>query len=105
MGQQKLSERLLEEGFFLALGSIEKPACMEPGVLVKCGTPNTYDYNNGAWAVYDELGRPWIIYRESWHTGKMNLICELFPDLRRGAYVPHSNDGGEFMRKTLPTLK
>ena len=87
----KLSQKLFNLGFFSALGTIE-----EDGDNVVVGPPNTRDYNNGIRVVYDEEGRPWIL-----HFSKMSdkVEAELrVYNLKHGAYVPHSNDGGRFGR-------
>lgn len=57
------------------------------------GLPLTWDKNNGVTVVYDENGEPWV-YRG---------IIE-FPELKRGAHVPFSNDGGWHMKQLFPTL-
>ncbi len=100
--QKKLSHTLINLGFVCALGTTEHIGGSARESIVKAGTPSTCDYNNGTNVVYDEEGRPWVM-----HGSKMTdaILHELrtYP-LQRGAYVPHSNDGGYFMRKVLPTL-
>jgi len=102
--ERKLSHVLLDIGFFSALGTSEHPGGQKEGVHVKRGTPLTYDSNNGTVVVYDEEGRPWITRFSS----EIGNICE---DLRRsfslqhGAFVPHSNDGGNFVRNVIPNLR
>ena len=92
----KLSHKLIDIGFFSALGTSEHPGMSYEECHVKRGTANTYDYNNGVTVVYDEEGRPWISLR--------NVITDEFVEkflLKRGAYVPHSNDGGHFVREVI----
>ena len=97
MGEIKLSHALLDAGFFSALGTTERPGGNE--TLVVKGTRYTYENNNGIAVVYDEEGRPWV-------TCTSNDKWKAFFNerLRRGAYVPHSNDGGHFVRTVIPTL-
>ena len=106
MGEnRKLSHVLIDLDFFPALGTIELSGNgILPGIPVCLGTPNTWDVNNGVVAVYDDRGRPWVILRR-------NLLAEdvveKLPEefqLRRGAYVPHSSDGGRFVNEILPRL-
>lgn len=94
-----LSHILLDLGFFSALGTSEHPGMMKEEVYVKRGTPNTCDDNNGVTVVYDEEGRPWII-RNSRITPEMQAVLRAYT-LERGAHVPHSNDGGWFIREVV----
>ena len=92
----KISNELLEQGFFSALGTMENAYYALRGNIVKRGKPCTWDYNNGVMVVYDEEGRPWIKHggsRPYWEDR-----------LTRGDYVPHSNDGGLFVCEILPKL-
>lgn len=103
----KLSNNLNELGFFSALGTSEECAVTteEKEARVGRGDPHTYDYNNGVMVIYDEQGRPWIIrsdYDEEVKEKIETLVSE--HRMKRGAYVPHSNDGGKFVRKILPKL-
>lgn len=95
----KLSHKLLDIGFFSALGTSEEE------VHVGRRTPNTYDSNNGVTVVYDEEGRPWIV-RNDHLDGVMEKFQIVIAEhsLKRGAYVPHSNDGGYFVHEVLPKL-
>ena len=108
MGYLKLSHCLLDNGFFSALGTTEHPGHSEKGVLVKRGTPFTYDQNNGVTVVYDEDGRPWVCRNMQLGNEVLGGIYldQEFPtlELRRGAHVPHSNDGGHFVREIMPQL-
>jgi len=102
----KLSHELIDLGFFSALGTSEHPGGMKgEGVHVKRGSPNTHESNNGVIVVYDERGHPWIIrdYNDL-ILGSRILMVVHGHDLKRGAYVPHSNDGGHFVREILPVL-
>lgn len=106
----KLSHTLLDLGFFCALGTTER-ASLERGGIVHRGTPFTLDHNNGVTVIHDEDGRPWIIRNDQLvedeqasELGKrFKEMCNQFP-IKRGACVPHSNDGGHFIRTVLPTL-
>lgn len=93
-----LSHVLLDLGFFSALGTSEHPGMMNEGVHVKRGTPNTCYDNNGVTVVYDEVGRPWIM-RNAKITPEIQRAIRASSPLERGAYVPHSNDGGWFLRE------
>ena len=95
----ELSHTLLDLGFLCALGTSERGVAEN---FVGRGNPNTYDHNNGVVVVYDEEGRPWII-PGNLLTGKAaEMLRKLY--LKRGAFVPHSNDGGHFIRDVLPLL-
>ena len=100
MGSE-LSHELQNLGFFPALGTLEGLK-EEKLVPVKPGLPYTYDKNNGVTVVFDEKGHPWI--RSRWDNNK-GVVKGLFKkmihahSLDRGAHVPHSNDGGLFIRE------
>ena len=83
-------------GFFSALGTSEGEGHVERG------RPNVKDSNNGVLVVYDEEGRPWIMgvskLSDNVHVSLLDF------DLSRGAYVPHSNDGGHFMSEVVAKL-
>jgi hypothetical protein len=103
MGEMKLSHALLDTGFFCALGTTESHG---GGVsFVRRGEAKTWDSNNGILVVYDEAGRPWITTHSKLNKldGDVEELVRLH-DLNRGAPVPHSNDGGYFVRHVLPTL-
>lgn len=95
----KFEEFLRVSGFKRVLGRVEE----FPGgkATVNAGTPMTYEINNGVMAVYDESGAPWIRY----YTPQIDrqALLSSYP-VRRGAYVPFSNDGGHFVQNVLPTL-
>ena len=115
----KLSHALLDAGFFSALGTCENLVDLLGGPdphIVGRGTPFTWDANNGVTVIYDEEGRPWIkqsrqISEEDKRLlsgqpmtramtgGAMTRVA-----LVTGAYVPHSNDGGRFVCRVLPSL-
>lgn len=95
MGTSKLSHKLIDLGFFSVLGTSERLTSEE--YYVKRGQPNTHDYNNGILVVYDEEGRPWIIRDPKANYTIWRKLREF--NLSQGAYVPHSNDGGHFIRK------
>lgn len=106
---KKLSHRLIDNGFFCALGTTEKPAGNP--TIVKRGEPCRFDTNNGVIVVNDEDGRPWIQRMESFTTEQHRAVFgEDFQygvnpnNLKRGTYVPHSNDGGYFVINVLSAL-
>jgi hypothetical protein len=98
----KLSHRLLDLRFFSVLGTSEHPGMSPEECHVKCGNPNVWDANNGVMVVYDELGRPWIMHG-SMADDRVRRGLDGF-QLSRGAYVPHSNDGGYFVREVAMKL-
>jgi len=103
MGDKKLSHKMIDLGFFSALGTIEHVGGNSgEGRYIRLGTPNTYDLNNGVAVVYDEVGRPWIMNGLHLPREIDDIISQ--HSLVRGAYVPHSNDGGRFVLKTMPRL-
>ncbi|MFA5744620.1 MAG: hypothetical protein WC887_00135 [Candidatus Paceibacterota bacterium] len=100
MGERKLSHELMDFGFFSALGTSEHSGCSKEETHVKRGRPYTHDSNNGVVVVYDEEGRPWIICNPL----GFNNILQSYPMERRGAYVPHSNDGGYFVHEVMDKM-
>lgn len=102
---KKLSHTLIDLGFFCAFGTTERPGLHPEGFLVKKGTPCTWDSNNGVVCVYDEDGRPWVTLNRKIQDISMDFaVLQRTYNIRRGAPVPHSNDGGQFMLYILPTL-
>jgi hypothetical protein len=104
MGSKRvLSQVLLEMGFFCALGTTEDPHGDQ--TVVGYSMANTCDRNNGVVVIYDETGRPWIMPTS--HNGLVVAVTSLIVEfsLRKGAYVPHSNDGGYFVYNVLPYLR
>lgn len=103
---KKLSHLLMELGFFSALGTVEfNRVSPDDYDFIKRGTRFTYGSNNGVTAIYDEDGRPWIIRNEmAQHVAQELAVARRDYNLRIGAYVPHSNDGGNFVRAILPSL-
>ncbi|MCL4406301.1 MAG: hypothetical protein M1586_02890 [Patescibacteria group bacterium] len=95
----KLSHVLLDLGFFSALGTSEHPAMTPKEIYVKRGEPNTIDRNNGLIAVYDEVGRPWILHNSRF-TDEVEDKLREYP-LKPGAYVPHSNDCGQYVHEVV----
>jgi len=102
----KLSHKLIDLGFFSALGTIEHAGGGRDGFPVKRGTPNTCDNNNGVTVVYDETGRPWILHERGLSTLSLDIWRTLVMPfaLKRGAHVPHSNDGGRFVHEVVDKL-
>lgn len=98
----KLSHKLLDLHFFCALGTTEQAGARPHVLVVKPGTSYTTDYNNGVRVVYDERGYPWILYAHG--VEEMLQLDVAGFQLVTGAYVPHSNDGGHFVREVLPEL-
>jgi hypothetical protein len=104
MNQMKLSIILLELGLLSALGTTEFSGD-EHRIVRRKKTPNSYNTRNGVLVVYDEEGRPWIARDEQNRELALKLqtlVTEY--NLKHGGYVPHSNDGGQFVVGVLPTL-
>jgi len=101
MGSKVLSEVLKRLGFVIVFETVEKFGDGQSAVVGR-GVARTYDINNGVLAIYDEDGRPWVLPRRVWQEGPAVELFSFFPDLTCGAYVPHSNDGGEFIRCHWP---
>ncbi len=110
-----LSHELLDRGFFSALGTTERASFPNGGYLVEHKGPYTWDTNNGVLVVYDEEGRPWLrrtmtsegqpfVESDAWRKICSCVLVDSAwsrntkPELTRGAYVPHSNDGGLFLK-------
>ena len=53
----------------------------------------TWDSNNGVTVVYDKEGKSWVINKTLQITDR---------DIRRGAYVAFSNDGGYGIHQLFP---
>lgn len=96
-----ISHSLKEFGFHEAVGTIEKVSLKEQVVVAKREAKLTFDTNNGVMAVYDEDGQPWLLTLDR----ITPEIAEWLKtsELTRGAYVPHSNDGGHYIRQQFPS--
>jgi len=90
-----MKERLLREGFLPVLGTGENNG------LVPLGRPNHWDQNNGVLVIYDDQGNPWIVEANALSRETKESLVQ---GLKRGAYVPHSNDGGRFLQGEPPAL-
>ena len=99
---KRLSCRLLEMGFFSALGTEERTPIRRYR-RVHRGNPRKYDSRNDVTAVYDEEGRPWICQREKYSKEEFALLTQDY-DLHWGCYVPHASDQGYWFREVMPTL-
>lgn len=98
----KLSHKLIDLEFFSALGTNGYFNGRRDETHVKRGQPNTCDYNNGVQVVYDEEGRPWILQGSKVTDA---VVAELRAyNLKHGAFVPHSNDGGRFVHEIMTKL-
>lgn len=78
---------------------------------IETGTPFSFEFNNGMAAIYDEQGHAWVIpcrlftdavaialFRSKYHS-RWEYQGER---LKKGAYVPHSNDGGAWAKENFP---
>jgi hypothetical protein len=100
MGSSELSHTLLDLDFFCAIGTMQKVGGQD--VLVVAGESRTWDRNNGILVIHDDEGRPWIKHQAE--GGMLLATLQDTYNLRRGAHVPHSNDGGRFVAEVLPAL-
>jgi hypothetical protein len=102
----KLSHRLMDNGFFSALGTTEIVGGSPK--IVKRGQSHSLDHNNGVQVIYDEEGRPWIKRSEDINQSQLDAIFRGMSiwkyGMTIGAMVPHSNDGGHFVLEILPAL-
>ncbi len=76
--------------FYPVLGTFE-----HNGLKVAPGEPLTWGCNNGILVIYDDGGMPWITRRSK--VQEHPMVRQLLRSLRAGTYVPHSNDGGEYL--------
>ena len=98
-----LSHKLLDLNFFSALGTTEREG-LSGRQIVGRGEPYTYDKNNGTLVIYDEAGWPWIkMMADVDDVDVLREVLRVYP-VKVGAYVPHSNDGGNFVRVVVPAL-
>lgn len=99
----KLSAVLLSADFFPVLGTTERMGLGDGDTSVCLGTPFIWDANNGILVIYDERGWPWITL---WRISPIDVYgLEKDFNLKRGAWVPHSNDAGAFVHTVvLPAL-
>lgn len=95
----KIIYKLQSLGFMSVLHTMELDRPIQSKHRVTVGTPLTWDTNCGILVIYDDLGHPWIRRTE----GQAEEIRDAFKEfnLRRGGYVPHSRDNGEFASKFL----
>ncbi len=95
----RLSETLQEQGWINVYGfnEIEGAVQREIGDGIRL----TWDFNCGVLAVFDETGRPWVRAADYVSDDEMTDLRQSFL-LRRGAYVPFSNDGGTQIRTWFP---
>ena len=97
-----ITQKLREEGFVPVLGSLETIG-MQRQSRVEKGSSLSWDYNNGVYVVYDDAGDPWVVLGRLMRSEALDRINRTVYDetggnLRKGAYVPHSNDGGVWIR-------
>ena len=108
----KLSHSLLDLGFICALGMVEIPHAKPIlsnvyAYILRRDSPLRWDENNGVVVIYDKEGRPWIMTSKLIKEKDIDYkIGKLISDhhVKRGAFVPFSNDGGWFVGSILPTL-
>lgn len=100
-----LDSELRKLGMFMCLNTNETPGIGNETRKVGRGEPNRFGLNNGVYAVFDEHGNPWIAGASSFRGfgDQLNQLAKRF-GLESGCYVPHSNDGGYFIRHVMPSL-
>ena len=80
--------------------------CTHENILSPVGSEHRwtlcYDTNNGTGVVYDQEGRAWITRSYNKVGEACQALEELGITINRGAYVPHSNDGGNMAHFFLP---
>jgi hypothetical protein len=101
----KLAHALLDLGFFSALGTSENTVGVGPLEFVRRGPPNTVASKNGIAVVYDEEGRPWIIDTHLFTVDMISKLDSQFHLKHEEVYVPHAEDGGDFLFRVLPSLQ
>lgn len=98
-----LQEQLVALGFLDVTGTREQ--CGGREVIVGIAPPDQRlrrDTNNGTRVVVDDHGHSWVQpYNIDSDREKLAVLLD---QLRYGAYVPHSNDGGKFIRSAWPWL-
>lgn len=89
-------------GFFPVLGTVERAG--GESSVVQIGAPKRCDHNNGVVVVYDDGGVPWIISVANITISQITALVRDHGLSDKPAYVPHSNDGGRFLRGHLPSV-
>lgn len=103
-----LQDQLLELGFLDVTGTKEWHGGGEH--IIDIPHPDNWmrrDANNGVRVIVDDHGHYWIQpcgMHQGEETPQTKALMELHSKLQYGAYVPHSNDGGRFIRQTWPWL-
>jgi len=95
MDKLAISSMVSGFGFYPVYGTLEKVNGMTR--RVKKGTPLTWDINNGVIVVYVEDGFPWICHTSKAPPKLIEGVAAAESQMIRGAYVPHSSDGGNFV--------
>jgi len=105
MGTELVLE-LIKNRFFPVLGTVECSLGSMRNIsdgneptLVGKHAKLTWDCNNGTVVIYDGEGKPWI--RSIKYVNFDGASMEDFAArhcLKKGAMVPHSNDGGKYKR-------
>jgi hypothetical protein len=95
-GSLELEDELdrIEQRRLQAAGFISVPT--EDGLAVFTSHPRRWDDNNGVTAVWLSQNECWLAPSEC-VSRDMPKIAQSF-NLKKGAYVPFSNDGGHFLR-------
>lgn len=94
-------QKLLDLNFLPVAGVQETDGSGNP-TMIPHGAPYRWDENNGVFAVYDHRGVPWVIAARNISGDTLRDLAST-ENLRRGAYVPFSNDGGNFVAGKFPT--
>lgn len=94
-----LIDTLRALGFTRVLGTFQDEGGER--VLVVSGKPKRHAENNGVTVVYDETGAPWVTSCAELKADALDTLIRDY-DLKAGAHVPHSNDGGRFINGSTP---
>ena len=63
-----------------------------------------YCQNNGVIVVYDQIGEPWIIRCQHLGDREMDALIREHGIVEAFVHVPHSNDGGAYLRNHKPSV-
>ncbi len=99
-----LSQILAEVGFVCVLNTHERLRGSVIKQKVERGRPLSTDGNQGIRVVYDEEGKPWVIWVRYLSSDGSQRLADYeaqHGELSRGCRVPHSNDGGWFAHEVL----
>jgi len=98
-----LQQDLLELGFLDVTGTTEQCGGREMNIGIAPPDQRLRrDTNNGTRVVVDDHGHSWVQPCQA--DSDREKLTTMFDQLKYGAYVPNSNDGGKFLRSVWPWL-